>query len=56
MRTTRFMRTTRRRYTHVAAEGGFDLDRYRAVRAWCERVRAQPRHIPITAGVTPSGS
>jgi glutathione S-transferase len=35
-------------YTHVADEGGFDLGRYAAVRAWFERVRAQPRHIPIT--------
>lgn len=34
-------------YTHVADEGGFDLTRFPAVRAWCERVRAQPRHIPI---------
>jgi glutathione S-transferase len=37
-------------YTHVAHEGGFQLAPYRAVRAWIERVRAQPRHIPITAG------
>jgi glutathione S-transferase len=35
-------------YTHVAEEGGFDLGRYPAVRAWLERVRAQPRHIAIT--------
>jgi glutathione S-transferase len=37
-------------YTHVADEGGFDLAEYPAVRAWLERVRAQPRHIPITQG------
>jgi glutathione S-transferase len=37
-------------YTHVAHEGGFDLGRYAAVRAWMERVRAEPGHIPITAG------
>jgi len=37
-------------YTHVADEGGFDLGRFSAVRAWLERVRAQPRHIPITQG------
>ena len=37
-------------YTHVADEGGFDLGAYGAVRAWLERVRAQPGHIPITAG------
>jgi glutathione S-transferase len=35
-------------YTHVADEGGFDLSRFSAVRDWMQRVRAQPRHIPIT--------
>jgi len=35
-------------YTHVAGEGGFDLGSYSAINAWCERVRAQPRHIAIT--------
>src|SRR5262245_16171682 len=35
-------------YTHVADEGGFDLSSYAAVRDWLERVRGQPRHIPIT--------
>ena len=35
-------------YTHVAHEGGFDLEPYPAVRAWLERVRARPRHVPIT--------
>lgn len=35
-------------YTHVADEGGFDLGRYPAVRAWLDRVRAEPRHVPIT--------
>jgi glutathione S-transferase len=37
-------------YTHVAGEGGFELAGYPAVRAWLERVRAEPRHIPITQG------
>jgi glutathione S-transferase len=37
-------------YTHVADEGGFDLGRFPAVRAWLDRVRAEPRHIPITQG------
>jgi glutathione S-transferase len=37
-------------YTHVAGEGGFDLGPYPATRGWLERVRAQPRHIPITQG------
>jgi glutathione S-transferase len=36
-------------YTHVAPEGGFLLDPYPAVRAWCERVAAQPGHVPITS-------
>lgn len=36
-------------YTHVADEGGFDLSRFPAVRGWLERVRQQPRHVPITA-------
>ena len=35
-------------YTHVADEGGFNLGRFAAVRAWLERVRAQSDHIPIT--------
>ena len=34
-------------YTHVAAEGGFDLERYPAVCAWLERVRSQPGYISI---------
>jgi len=34
-------------YTHVAEEGDFELDRFPAVRAWHERVRAQPGHVPI---------
>jgi glutathione S-transferase len=34
-------------YTHVADEGGFDLGRYPATRAWLERVRASPGHIAI---------
>ncbi len=36
-------------YTHVAPEGGFDLDRYPAIRAWIDRVTAQPGHITIEA-------
>jgi glutathione S-transferase len=35
-------------YTHVAGEGGFDLAKYPNIRAWLERVRSQPKHIPIT--------
>lgn len=36
-------------YTHVAPEGGFDLEPYPAVRGWLERVTAQPNHITIDA-------
>ena len=36
-------------YTHVAPEGGFDLEPYPAVRAWLDRVVAQPGIVPITA-------
>jgi glutathione S-transferase len=36
-------------YTHVAPEGGFDLEPLPAVRAWLERVAAEPGMIPITA-------
>ena len=35
-------------YTHVAHEGGFDLGGYPAVRAWLDRVAAQPGYVPIT--------
>jgi len=34
-------------YTHVAPEGGFDLEPYPAVRGWLERVAAQPGVVPI---------
>jgi glutathione S-transferase len=37
-------------YTHVAHEGGFDLARFPAIRAWLDRVKTQPGHIPITQG------
>jgi glutathione S-transferase len=35
-------------YTHVAPEGGFELEPYPAIRAWLERVAAQPGHIALT--------
>ena len=35
-------------YTHVAGEGGFDLEPFAALRAWLARVRAQPGYIEIT--------
>ena len=34
-------------YTHVADEGGFDLDAYPAIGAWMNRVREQSGHIPM---------
>ena len=36
-------------YTHVAPEGGFELEPYPAVQAWIERVASQPGHVPIDA-------
>jgi glutathione S-transferase len=36
-------------YTHVAPEGGFDLERYPAIGAWLVRVAAEPGHVPIDA-------
>jgi glutathione S-transferase len=36
-------------YTHVAPEGGFELERYPAVRAWLDRVAAEPGHVQIDA-------
>ena len=35
-------------YTHVADEGGFDLEDFPAVCVWLERVSSQPGYIPIT--------
>lgn len=32
-------------YTHVAAEGGFELENYPGIRAWLDRVRGQPGHV-----------
>ncbi|MFO1417063.1 MAG: glutathione binding-like protein, partial [Methylotetracoccus sp.] len=34
-------------YTHVSAEGGFDLAGYPGVTAWLARVAAQPGHVEI---------
>ena len=36
-------------YTHCADEGGFALDAYPAIRAWVDRVAAEPGHVLITA-------
>jgi glutathione S-transferase len=37
-------------YTHVAHEGLFDLAPYTALRAWLDRVKAQPRYIGMDHG------
>ncbi len=34
-------------YSHVAAEGGFDLAAYPAIRAWLDRIVAQPGHVAM---------
>ena len=34
-------------YTPVAEEGGFDLGLYPRIQSWIERVRSQPRWIPM---------
>jgi glutathione S-transferase len=36
-------------YTHVAHEGGFELEPYPAVRAWVDRITGQPGHVRIDA-------
>jgi glutathione S-transferase len=36
-------------YTHVAPEGGFDLEPYPGIRAWCERVAVERGHVAIDA-------
>jgi glutathione S-transferase len=36
-------------YTHVAPEGGFELQRFPAIRSWIDRVAAVPGHVPIDA-------
>jgi glutathione S-transferase len=34
-------------YTHVADEGGFDLDGYAGIRRWIERIQAHPGHVSM---------
>ncbi len=34
-------------YTHMAEQGGFDLTPFPSIRAWLDRVSAQPGHISI---------
>lgn len=35
-------------YTHVAHEGGFELDQYPSIQVWLNRIAAHPRHILIS--------
>ena len=34
-------------YTNPAADGGFDLSRYKAIKAWLARVKAQPGYVEM---------
>lgn len=36
-------------YTHVAHEGGFDLEAYPAVQGWLKRVESSPNYVSISA-------
>jgi glutathione S-transferase len=36
-------------YTHVAAEGGFEMHRFPAIGTWIERIAALPGYVPIDA-------
>jgi glutathione S-transferase len=36
-------------YTHVAGDGGFDLGRFPAIRAWIARVEAEPGYVRMPA-------
>jgi glutathione S-transferase len=38
-------------YTHVAPEGGFELERFPALGRWLARVASQPGHVRITDAV-----
>lgn len=35
-------------YTHVAEEGGFDLNRYPAIQQWLARIQSQPHYVGMT--------
>lgn len=35
-------------YTHVAEEGGFDLNRYPAIQQWLARIQSQPQYVGMT--------
>lgn len=35
-------------YTHVAADGGFDLSEFPVIQSWMQRVQQQPGHVIMT--------
>jgi glutathione S-transferase len=35
-------------YTHVAEQGGYDMNKYPEIQAWCERVKSETNYIAIT--------
>jgi glutathione S-transferase len=37
-------------YTHVAADGGFDLSEFPVIQSWMQRVQQQPGHVIMTQG------
>ena len=42
-------------YTHMAADGGYDLERFPGLRRWLTRVAAMPRHLAIEAASPAAG-
>jgi len=34
-------------YTHVAEEGGFNLQNYPAILGWLEHIRERPNYVPM---------
>ncbi len=40
-------------YTHVAAEGDFDLSRFTAIRAWLARIESQPGYVGMHDDASP---
>jgi glutathione S-transferase len=35
-------------YTHVADAGGFEMGQFPNLKAWCDRVQAQPCYVPLS--------
>jgi glutathione S-transferase len=42
-------------YTHMAADGGYDLQRFPRIRRWLARVAAMPRHVAIEDAAPATG-